>query len=102
MLGDWIPWQLLVSLVLAVAVYFDALSFGRRHGWRRGFPSLGPIMSAVLVFIFPVISGPIYMYLRIRLTRSAAAREAAVRERQGQVALHEERDRRTSMASSGE
>ena len=97
-----VPGQMVVALVLAIAVYFDALAFGRRHGWERGFPSLGPISWAVFVLLLWPIAVPWYVIRRIRLTRSVIVREAAVRERQQQLAFRAERDvhRRNRATSS--
>jgi hypothetical protein len=93
---------MVLALVLAIAVYFDALAFGRRNGWERGFPSLGPIAWAVFVLVVWPIAVPWYVIRRIRLTRSATVREAAVRESQQQLAFRGERDahRRSRVTSS--
>lgn len=95
MIDNWtvtVPDQMLVALVLAIAVYFDALRFGRKHGWERGFPSLGPISWAAFVLLFWIVATPWYVIRRVRLSRSAKVREAAVRERRQQLAFRAERD----------
>lgn len=87
-----LPGQLLLIFVLAVAVYFDARRFGRRHGWERGFPSLGPISSAVFVLGFCVIATPRYVIRRVRLTCAPRVREAAVKERRQQATFRAQRE----------
>jgi len=97
-----IPGQVLLSLVMAIAVYFDALAFGRRHGWERGFPSLAPLSWAVFVLFFWLIGAPWYVFRRVRLTRSATRRNAAVREREEQIEFRATREaERLSRAQSG-
>jgi hypothetical protein len=92
---------MLLALGLAIAVYFDALRFGRNHGWERGFPSLGPISWALFVLLVWVYAVPWYVIRRVRLTRSADRREAAVEDRRQQVAFRAERaEERKSRAAS--
>lgn len=102
---DWtvtVPGQMALALVLAIAVYVDALWFGRRHGWERGFPSLGPFAWALFVLLLWVVAVPWYLIRRARLTRSSAVRDAAVRERREQLAFRAERDaQRRSRVGSG-
>lgn len=97
-----VPGQLVLALVLAIIVYFDALAFGRRNGWERGFPSLGPIGWAIFVLAIWIVAAPWYVIRRVRLTRSEEVRSAAVRERDQELAYRAERDaQRRSRASSG-
>jgi hypothetical protein len=87
-----LPGQALLSLVIAIAVYFDALMFGRRHGWERGFPSLSPVAWAIFVLLFSLIGTPWYVIRRIRLTRSPSRRDAAVREREERIKFRTARE----------
>jgi hypothetical protein len=96
-----VPGQMVLALALAIAVYVDALWFGRRHGWERGFPSLGPFAWAIFVLLLWVVAVPWYVIRRIRLTTSQSVRDAAVRERREQLAFKAERDaqRRSQVGS---
>jgi hypothetical protein len=96
-----LPLATALTLAAVVAVYADARRFGRRHGWKRGFPSLGPVFWAVCVAVVPVVALPWYVVRRVRLTRSPTAREAAEFERHLDDAIaaevtHQARRPRTS------
>jgi hypothetical protein len=82
---------LAIAAVLAVAVYADALRFGRRHGWRNGFPSLGPASWGVFVLVLWPVAVPWYAVRRYRLARSSDARAKAVGQRAVQDEIRRQR-----------
>lgn len=79
------------AVVLAVVVYPDALLFGRRHSWPKGFPGLGPISWAVFVLLLWPVAVPWYVVRRVRLTRSSDVRAAATAERTAQERVRQQR-----------
>ena len=82
---------LALAVGLAVVVYLDALLFGRRHGWPKGFPRLGPIPWAVFVLLLWSVAVPWYVIRRVRLTHSPEVREKALREREAQELFRAQR-----------
>lgn len=67
---------LVIVLVIALVVYFDARSIGSDQGRHPNLIDTQPVLWAVGIFLLCILALPSYLFMRGRYQRQAAERLA--------------------------